>query len=345
MTSFIKIIKQVSQALRGEPAPRDLYIAARELGIMRLNVKHYGYHLARQLEGKLKGVDCSNEPQRHSLVSKATTQDDMESPWFAYWCKQLKIAPIYHRKIWEYAFVLQCLYDRDLLKPGVCAMGFGCGEEPMASYFASLGIDVLVTDLDPAQVAGKGWAETQQHAKTRDFAFRSDLVDRDTFDTRVSHQFVDMNAIEQVSKPFDFCWSICAMEHLGDIEAGLSFVQNSLNVLKPGGLAVHTTEYNYLSDESTRDNGETVLFLRKHFESLAKRLSDSGHELVGPDFSVGQGLLDDFIDIPPYDYETDGWLINKKTPHMKSQFPAHLKLSVAGYASTCFGIVVRKREG
>jgi SAM-dependent methyltransferase len=344
MPLFHKIVKDIAKALRGKPDVRDLYVAARDLGILRLNVKHYGYHLARQLEGKLLGVDFSTEPQVHSLVSKATTQDDMESPWFAYWCSQLKIAPIYHRKIWEYAFVLQSLHDHGLLHDGISAMGFGCGEEPMASYFASLGLDVLVTDLDPAQVAGKGWAESQQHAKNREFAFREDLVPRAVFDAKVKHQFVDMNAIPEVAQPFDFCWSICAMEHLGSIEAGLSFVENSLKVLKPGGIAIHTTEYNYLSEDDTRETTDTVLFLRKHFKLLAERLRTSGHELLGPDFSVGQGVLDDFIDVPPYGNELKGWFVNDHTPHAKSQFPAHLKLSVGGYASTCFGLVVRKRK-
>ena len=212
-------------ALRGRPDLLEVYAAARDLGILRLNVKQYGYQLARQLEGKLQGVDCRAEPQEHHLISKATTQEDMESAWFAYWCKQLKIAPIYHRKIWEYAFVLQCLHDHGLLREDVTAMGFGCGEEPMASYFAARGLNVLVTDLHPVQVAGKGWAETQQHAKTREAAFRPDLVSPEVFDARVQHQFVDMNAIPQVPRPFDFCWSICAMEHLGSIEAGLSFVE------------------------------------------------------------------------------------------------------------------------
>jgi SAM-dependent methyltransferase len=343
MPSLKKIIRGLSQALRGQPNPHDLYVAARELGVMRLNIKHYGYHLARQLEGKLQGVDCASEPRQHHLVSKATTQDDMESAWFSYWCQQLKIAPLYHRKLWEYAFVLQCLHDKGLLSAGTRAMGFGCGEEPMASYFASLGMDVLVTDLDPAQVAGKGWAETQQHAKNREFAYRKDLVSREAFDAQVTHQFVDMNAIPDVPQPYDLCWSICAMEHLGSIDAGMAFVENSLKVLKPGGLAIHTTEYNYLSDNDTRESGETVLFLRKHFQALAERLHASGHELLGPDYSVGHGVLDDFIDIPPYAYESQGWLINAQTPHKDADFPAHLKLSVAGYASTCFALVVRKR--
>lgn len=341
---FPNILNAIAVALRGKPDLRDLYEASRDLGIMRLNIKHYGYYLARQLRGKIENVDCSMEPQQHHLVSKPTTQDDMESAWFAYWCKQLQIAPIYHRKIWEYAFLLQCLHEHGLLAGDVRAMGFGCGEEPMASYFASRGLDVLVTDLDPAQVVGKGWAETGQHATTLQKAYRPELVSPDAFAARVRHQFVDMNAIPRVDEPFDFCWSICAMEHLGDIEAGLAFVENSLKILKPGGLAVHTTEYNYLSHDTTLEKGEVVLFLRKHFEALAERLKRNGHELLGPDFSVGHGLLDDFIDLPPYSQEAGAWLMTEQTPHLEPASPAHLKLSIRGFAATCFGLAVRKAK-
>lgn len=338
MPSITHIVTELIRALRSKPDLRDLYVAARDMDIVRLNVKHFGYHLARQLEGKLQGVDCSLEPRHHHLVSKPTTQDDMESPWFAYWCKQLKIAPIYHRKIWEYAFVLQCLHEHNMLREGVSAMGFGCGEEPMASYFASRGLDVLVTDMNAREAVNKGWAETNQHAKSRETAFRSDLVASEVFDARVRYRVVDMNAIPKVPVLYDFCWSICAMEHLGSIEKGLAFVENSLEVVKPGGMAIHTTEYNYLSDKETRETGAVVLFLRRHFEELARRLRASGHEMLGPDFSVGDGALDTFIDMPPYGHEKNRWPVG----HAHSDFPAHLKLSIAGHAATCFAIVVRK---
>lgn len=339
MRSIRQTFMEIIHAVRGKPDLRDWYAAARDLGILRLNVKQFGLQLARQLEGKLQSVDCSFEPRFHGLVSKPTTQADMESPWFAYWCQQLRIAPIYHRKIWEYAFVLQCLHEHGLLREGATAMGFGCGEEPMASYFAARGMDVLMTDLNAKQAASKGWVQTSQHAPSRDAAFRAELVGREAFDARVRHSFVDMNAVPEVALPYDFCWSICAMEHLGSIEAGLAFVENSLKVVKPGGLAVHTTEYNYLSEFHTREHGEVVLFLRRHFEQLAQRLRANGHELLGPDFSVGDGVLDTFIDLPPYPGETGGWPLTLDDP----EFPAHLKLSISGYAATCFGLVVRKR--
>jgi len=35
---------------------------------------------------------------------------------------------------------------------------------------------------------------------------------------------------------YDYCWSVCAFEHLGSIQKGLDFVKNAMNVLKPGEL-------------------------------------------------------------------------------------------------------------
>ena len=51
------------------------------------------------------------------------------------------------------------------------------------------------------------------------------------------------------------------------LKLAFHLLKTLLKVLKPGGLAIHTTEYNYMSDDHTRDNGETVLFLRKRFSS------------------------------------------------------------------------------
>jgi hypothetical protein len=104
---------------------------------IRLNIKNFGYQLARDLAPRLASVDPAGEPRDHGLTGRPTTQADMESPWFAHWCRELRIAPIYHRKLWEYAFVLQILSERGRLRPGMRGLGFGCGEEPLASYLAS----------------------------------------------------------------------------------------------------------------------------------------------------------------------------------------------------------------
>lgn len=322
-----------------KPNINDLWMHLRDFNVMRLNTKNFGYTLARQLQPKLTSVSTAGQPTTHNLVSKPTTQDDVESPWFAYWCQQLKAAPLYHRKLWEFAFFLQILQDHGKLNPGSRGIGFGCGQEPLASYFSNRGIKVTVSDLDPKEVEGMGWTETGQHTTAKEMAFFSDLVSRGEFDRLVDHMYINMNNIPQLNPDYDFCWSICAMEHLGSIQLGLDFVENSLKCLKSGGVAVHTTEFNYTSDDHTIDNWPTVLFTKNHFESLANRLRKSGHTVLGLDFDVGRGVLDQFIDIPPYSF-SDGWLSMDALG--KSDQAAHLKLSVDGFPCTCFGFVVIK---
>ena len=123
---------------------------------------------------------------------------------------------------------------------------------------------------------------------------------------------------------FDFCWSACALEHLGSIELGLKFIENSVDCLKPGGWAVHTTEFNLSSNDQTVDNLGTVLFRQRDFEALAARLAAKGHTVAPFDFRPGAGALDRYIDVAPYRPEP------------------HLTLALMGYATTSFGIIVQR---
>jgi hypothetical protein len=338
ITELIELLRLVNA--KGHPNVSELWREIKDLRATRLNVKNLGYELAALLhERNLRGAPPS-DPGFAGLTSKPTTQADIESQWFAYWCGQLKIAPIYHRKVWEFAFLLQVMREQGFLTPGNRGIGFGCGTEPIASLLASREIHATVTDLAPEQVAGAGWAETSQHAGALDAAFHANLVDRARFEKFVDHRFVDMNAIPQVEKPYDFCWSICALEHLGSIANGLRFIENSLGTLRPGGLAVHTTEFNFLEEDRTIDNWPTVLFLRKHFSELARRLESQGHTVLPLDFNVGDRPLDRYIDLPPFmtdepNLPSSQWgAVNQR---------AHLKLSIDGFPSTCFGFVVRRK--
>jgi hypothetical protein len=327
-----------------QPNINEFWWIVKDIEAVKLNSKNFGYEIAKKLASDLTQNTILSDPSVYGLVSKPTTQKDVESPWFSYWCNELKIAPIYHRKLWEFAFFLQALYEGGLFnKKGAYGIGFGCGQEPIASYLASRNIAVTVTDLEPEKVAGMGWINTAQHTSTLDLAFYPDLVSRDKFEQFVTHKFADMNNIpDDLGGGADFCWSICAFEHLGSIEKGLAFVENSLKVLKPGGIAVHTTEFNYLSDDLTIDDWPTVLFLRKHFEELAVRLSSKGHRMLGPDFDIGSGVLDRFIDTPPYVVGDGGWFKFSAEQWGNSNQAGHLKLTVDGFPCTCFAVVVIK---
>jgi hypothetical protein len=207
---------------------------------------------------------------------------------------------------------------------------FGVGEERLPSLFASYGCEILATDLNPNEEASQGWANTAQLGSL-DKIYKDDLVDRKSFDRLVSFEYVDMNNIgEHLHGQFDFCWTLCAFEHLGSIEKGLQFIENTGKLLKSGGISTHTTEFNY-SRTDTIDNWGTVLFRKQDFESLAIRLSE--YTLPTIDFNVGENPIDSFIDMPPYAWHEGH---NEKLNH------CHLKLMVDGFPSTCFGVSFQK---
>ena len=302
---------------------------------LSLNIKQMGYGLARDLAAALPPAG-DTQARYVGLPNSLSTQRAIESDWAAHWCKELRIPVVFHRKIWELCFVLQMLHDFDVIKPGVRGLGFGCGTEPLPSYFAAHGMDVTATDLAPAEASKGGWVHTGQHATGAEQAFMSHLVDREAFDRHVGLRFVDMNAIPEDMTGYDFCWSICALEHLGSIKKGVDFIANTLMTLRPGGIAVHTTEFNIRADGPTIDNWPTVAFQRQHLEALADRLRGAGHHVPPFDFFLGDGPLDRFVDLPPYHHDlpadVGAWL----------GYPAHLKLAFDGLVVTCVGIVIRK---
>lgn len=269
-------------------------------------------------------VDPLIEPHFHWPISQACTQGQMGDATYAFWCAQIDETPRMHRKQWEFCYILQVLARYGMLAPGLRGLGFGVGEEPLASLFAARGVKVLATDLDPGEAANLGWIETGQHAANKKALNARVLCDPAIFDAAVDFRFMDMNAIPpDLTGEFDFCWSACALEHLGSIQHGLDFIANSVDCLRPGGLAVHTTEFNCTSDDETLDNASTVLFRRQDFIALAERLAKTGCQLSF-NFNIGEQPLDKHIDVAPYSSDN------------------HLKLQIDRWAVTSFGIVVRK---
>jgi hypothetical protein len=318
----------------GPPNMNPLWMNLRDSELARLNVKNMGYDIARAL-GTSRMSPAPAEPTADLLGWRASTQRDIESAWCAYWCGQLGIRPIYHRKIWELCYILQSMHTCGVLQPGKQGLGFGCGREPIPSLLASRGVQVLATDLPPEHDGTMGWRSTSQHTTELEALWHAHLVTREAFESQVRLQHVDMNNIPSTLTDFDFCWSTCALEHLGSIEKGLQFIENSLETLRPGGVSIHTTEFN-ISEADTIDNWPTVLFQRQNFERLAERLRRLNCLVEPISFETGDGVLDRFVDLPPY----SGLPAGMSTI---GDHPAHLKLSVDGFPATCFGMTILKR--
>jgi hypothetical protein len=339
----MSLFKRLSFFLSTRPKLAPSVRLMRELDIIRHDVKQFGYYLAKEQYSRISQEAVPTSPGRYNVGSMACKQSDLETDWFRYWCSELKLAPLFNRKLWEYAVILQVLYENDHLKSGSTAVGFGCGEEPLAAYFASKGVSSLVTDLALSQVEGKGWIGTGQHASSLEAAFHAQLVSRDVFNKHTKHRFVDMNSIPEDLGVFDFAWSVCAMEHVGGFSKGMNFVKNSLNHVRSGGIVIHTTEFSYLRNDVTVETDDLVLFQKKHFQDLFEHLSSQGHNVFMPSFEVGTKPLDMHIDLPPYNYVKDNpWLPDSYRQHQENH-PSHLKISVAGVPSTCFAIVIKKK--
>jgi SAM-dependent methyltransferase len=268
-------------------------------------------------------ADDKFEPSLRNPVSQLCTANQFKEAEFRFWASEMQEPFRRHRKLWEFVFILQSLKKHDLLSPSRRGLGFGVGKEPLPAVMAKYGVEVPATDLDTATAATKGWVETNQHAHTLADLNARGICPMDSFSRLVRFEFEDMNNISESFRDFDFCWSSCAFEHLGSIEAGLVFVENSLNCLKPGGLAIHTTEYNCFSNERTAKVGGTVIFRMRDFLDLGKTLRKNGHD-IRYNFNQGLDPIDQHVDAAPY-----------------SDDP-HLKLSLMQYTTTSIGLLVRK---
>jgi SAM-dependent methyltransferase len=267
-----------------------------------------------------------SEPASQALANSAMCRrETFEQPYFSYWTRRLGLGWIYHRKLWEHVFVCQALWERGAIRPGARGLGFGVGCEPLPAYFASEDCEVVATDMAGEDAATMGWSASAQHAASLD-TLRFPLVcPEPQFDRRVQFRVCDMNEVPDDLEGFDFCWSACALEHLGSIDAGLRFIERSLDCLKPGGWAIHTTEYNLSSSTETLSEGGTVLFRQRDLLGLEARLNAQGHRFAPFDFDTGSTALDRYLDIPPYKAEP------------------HLKLALEGYAVTSIGLIIQRK--
>jgi acyl-CoA synthetase (AMP-forming)/AMP-acid ligase II len=269
------------------------------------------------------------------LRSQLCSAESLRSPALRAWAERLR--PMWaagddarevmlHRKMWEWLFIAEALRERGMLAPGRRGVGFGVGQEPLVALFADAGCDVVATDQPHESAVASGWTDSEvEWSGGLEGLNGFGLCDAATFAQWVAFRPVDMNALPADLTGFDFAWSSCALEHLGTLEAGLDFVVAQMACLRPGGVAVHTTEYLVSSNDATVEAGGTVFYRRRDIEGLVARLRRAGHD-VDIDYSLGSTPDDVHVDVPPY---TD----------------VHLRTELAGYVTTSLALIVTKGDG
>jgi hypothetical protein len=257
------------------------------------------------------------------LTSRLCTEQQFSTAEHLAWCERIKEVPTLHRKQWEFCYIAQALVERGMLAPGRFGLGFGVGMEPLPSLFASFGCAIVATDLDQSTAAARGWVNTGQYAGNLANLNARQICRDEELRTLVSFRIVDMNEIDVDLTDFDFIWSSCALEHLGSLEQGTDFIYRAMECLRPGGVAVHTTEFNVTSDTGTIDRGGTVLYRKVDIEAIAAGLVALGHR-IELDFDSGSSAADHYVDTHPY------------------QLERYLNVQVGPFLSTSIGLIIVK---
>jgi SAM-dependent methyltransferase len=182
------------------------------------------------------------------------------------------------RKTWEFIQVYNGLQDLGLLNGDASAIGLGVGHEPLIYAFTNVCQSVIATDLYDSQTWATASMATQQVYEKNGFEYQPD---------RLTVRHMDMTQIDYPDASFDFVWSCCSIEHVNNFAELHQVFAEIHRVLKPGGIAALTTEFNPTEDHSYEPN---MLFTDRHWVDrwlTGEKSLIQGFELVDAiDFSL-----------------------------------------------------------
>lgn len=263
-------------------------------------------------------VIVTGQPRFDRPDSQLVSASQFYEPACRHWFDRIGFPLRLDRKCWEYSYILHAISTYGRTGPGSRGIAFGCGKEVLSAILAADGAEIVGTDYVADLSTSAGW-----EARGLNDLFFEKYIDRASFDARVSFRHVDMNDIPKDLNGFDFCWSTGSLEHIGGYDKGLAFVEKAMECLKPGGIAVHTTEFTLTSDTVGLDTPNLSFYCRADIEALASRLLAAGHMIV-LNFDRGTTVADMHVDMPPF---TAGFTLT-------AQFEAHVISSI--------GLIVQK---
>jgi hypothetical protein len=248
-------------------------------------------------------------PSLDTPVGQFCTMSQFEDPAFAEIAEAMGMAPTQTRRSWEQAWIVSMLATAGLVTQGRRGLGFGVGRERIPALLASRGVAVLASDTPHQPV------EVQLPPGAHHMAlFHPEILHLTDFEQLVAYRPIDMTSVPaDLDGQFDFCWSASAADRLGSVAAATQFLEDSLRVLRPGGLSLHTLAFNIRSDVVTLEHPGLSLMRRRDLEALAAQLQVMGHELLPVNFHPGLLPLDGEVaigpDAPPRPKQRHGGLV------------------------------------
>jgi SAM-dependent methyltransferase len=140
-----------------------------------------------------------------------------------------------HRKEWEFAQGVYGLRKLRCLGPDAAALGLGAGAEPIIFFLAGRLRRVVATDLYAGDFS-------RQEADPRILRDPEPFAPFSYHRDRLEVRRMDATAIDYAPESFDLVFSFSSFEHFGSRRAQRACLGEIRRVLRPGGVAVLTTE-------------------------------------------------------------------------------------------------------
>jgi hypothetical protein len=253
-------------------------------------------------------------------VCQLCTATQFREPVFAEIIQALGAAPRLSRRVWEQVYVVAVLADQGCIEPGRTAIGLGVERERVAALLASRGVQVTAL--------GQTGRLPELQTKGGLHLFYPEVGPLAGFETLVSYNEAPLGVggaelTALLGGPWDMVWSCGAAQRSGGIAEALDFIERSMELLRPGGFAVHTLDFNIGSEEETVETEELSVPRRADIEALLLRLVAAGHQVAPLNLYPGHEPEDGSVDVQPY-----------SLPHLKAE--------VEGHVVTSLGLLLQK---
>jgi hypothetical protein len=157
----------------------------------------YGPEMLRSLWRRARLLPDSvlslREPSFDRLRSQAPSASQVETAAYQGWLDVIHETNAYHRKAWEWCYILEAFHQSGSLRPGARALAFGVGREPIVAALAARGLLIEATD-QPVDGA-EPWTRTNQFAESLENLRNDRICPSDEFDRCVAFRPVDMREI------------------------------------------------------------------------------------------------------------------------------------------------------
>ena len=189
---------------------------------------------------------------------------------------ELKETVRFHRKQWEFAMIFLALKKYGFLTEDKIGLSVGGGNERVLYSISNYVRKLIVTDLYDENTS---W-DCARTGDPTEFILNSKPFDVD--ESKITAMRMDMRNLKFDDNTFDFCYSSCAVEHIGDFDDFVQHFDEVFRCLKEDGIYVFTTEFQF-GKTTIKDPNNYIFspeYLTKIFDTI--KLTPE----VNPDVSI-----------------------------------------------------------